>query len=153
MDSDEHARSTCGVLDLRQQLVRRSGWQWTVAGGRRRWFVGGDRTAARICAARRRRGHRSSVRPARHSPPPDDIGVVMGWRPLTALGFARVETVVAPAALNNHQNLAAPISGSASTSAWARSACQAAAKRVLRAAGYGVDVQMPLKSGLIRSAF
>ena len=50
-----------------------------VAIGRRRGFG----------AARRRRGHRSSVRPARHSPPPDDIGVVMGWRPLTALGFAR----------------------------------------------------------------
>ena len=28
VDSDEHARSTCGVLDLRQQLVRRSVWQW-----------------------------------------------------------------------------------------------------------------------------
>ena len=28
MDSDEHARSTCGVLDLRQQLVRRCVWQW-----------------------------------------------------------------------------------------------------------------------------
>ena len=53
VDSDEHARSTCGVLDLRRQLVRRSVWQWTVAGGRRRWFVGGDRTAARI---RRRAG-------------------------------------------------------------------------------------------------
>jgi hypothetical protein len=53
VDSDEHARSTCGVLDLRQQLVRRCVWQWTVAGGRRRWFVGGDRTAARI---RRRAG-------------------------------------------------------------------------------------------------
>ena len=48
VDSDEHARSTCGVLDLRRQPVRRSVWQWTVAGGRRRWFVGGDRTAARI---------------------------------------------------------------------------------------------------------
>ena len=32
MDSDEHARSTCGVLDLRQQLVRRCVWQWMVAG-------------------------------------------------------------------------------------------------------------------------
>ena len=52
VDSDGHARLTCGVLDLRQQLVRRPVWQWTVAGGRRRWFVGGDRTAARI----RRRG-------------------------------------------------------------------------------------------------
>ena len=31
MDSDEHTRSTCGVLDLRQQLVRRCVWQWTVA--------------------------------------------------------------------------------------------------------------------------
>ena len=28
MDSDEHARSTCGVLYLRQQLVLRSVWQW-----------------------------------------------------------------------------------------------------------------------------
>ncbi len=28
MDSDKHTRSTCGVLDLRQQRVRRSGWQW-----------------------------------------------------------------------------------------------------------------------------
>ena len=33
VDSDEHARSTCGVLDLRQQLVRRCVWQWD---GRRR---------------------------------------------------------------------------------------------------------------------
>jgi hypothetical protein len=32
VDSDEHARSTCGVFDLRQQLVRRCVWQWTVAG-------------------------------------------------------------------------------------------------------------------------
>ena len=31
VDSDEHARSTCGVLDLRQQLVRRCVWQWMVA--------------------------------------------------------------------------------------------------------------------------
>ena len=28
MDSDQHLRSTCGVLDLRQQRVRRSVWQW-----------------------------------------------------------------------------------------------------------------------------
>ena len=51
MDSDEHARSTCGVLDLRQQLVRRCVWQWTVAGGRRRWFVGADRWRRRFGAA------------------------------------------------------------------------------------------------------
>ena len=31
MDSDKHTRSTCGVLDLRQQLVRRCVWQWMVA--------------------------------------------------------------------------------------------------------------------------
>src|ERR1700726_1475307 len=31
MDSDEHTRSTCGVPDRRQQLVRRCVWQWTVA--------------------------------------------------------------------------------------------------------------------------
>ena len=39
VDSDEHARSTCGVLDLRRQPVRRSVWHWTVAGGRRRWLL------------------------------------------------------------------------------------------------------------------
>ena len=55
MDSDEHARSTCGVLDLRQQLVRRCVWQW-------RWLaadvdgllvpIGGEDSAAlrRRCA-------------------------------------------------------------------------------------------------------
>ena len=33
MDSDEHARSTCGVPDLRQQLVRRRVWngRWLAA--------------------------------------------------------------------------------------------------------------------------
>ena len=61
MDSDEHTRSTCGVLDLRQQLVRRCVWQWTVAGGRRRWFVGADRSrrgfgAAPAMMVPRRRG-------------------------------------------------------------------------------------------------
>ena len=54
VDSDEHARSTCGVLDLRQQLVRRCVWQWTVAGGRRRWFVGADRIGGEDSAPRRR---------------------------------------------------------------------------------------------------
>ena len=28
VDRDEHARSTCEVLDLRQQPVRRCEWQW-----------------------------------------------------------------------------------------------------------------------------
>ena len=49
MDSDEHARSTCGVLDLRQQLVRRCVWQWLVR--RRRWFVGADRRGEDLGAA------------------------------------------------------------------------------------------------------
>jgi hypothetical protein len=31
VDSDKHTRSTCGVPDRRQQLVRRYVWQWTVA--------------------------------------------------------------------------------------------------------------------------
>ena len=62
MDSDEHARSTCGVLDLRQQLVRRCVWQWTVAGIRRRWCVGADRMAARI---RRRAGDDGPKAPRR----------------------------------------------------------------------------------------
>ena len=78
MDSDEQARSTCGVLDLRQQLVRRSVWQWRwspaadvddllVAIGRRRGF--GAAPAMMVAAAP----------PTRHSPPPGDIGVVLGW--------------------------------------------------------------------------
>ena len=49
VDSDKHTRSTCGVfLHLRRLLVRRCVWQWTVAGGRRRWFVGADRSPAKI---------------------------------------------------------------------------------------------------------
>ena len=82
MDSDGHARLTCGVLDLRQQLVRRC------EDGRRRpasmvcWWRSDE---PRRGSAPRPRGHRSSVRTARHSPPPDDIGVVMEWRPPTAL--------------------------------------------------------------------
>jgi len=50
------------VLDLRQQLVRRCVWQWTVAGSRRRWFVGADRMAARI---RRRAGDDGPKAPRR----------------------------------------------------------------------------------------
>jgi len=109
VDSDEHARSTCGgVLDLRQQLVRRSGWQWTVAGGRRRWFVGGDRTAARI----RRRA--SATRPPQQRATSTTLAATRRhWcrHGMAAADCTRFrscsETVVAPAALNNHQNLAA----------------------------------------------
>ena len=55
MDSDEHARSTCGVLDLRQQLVRRwlcGNGRWSAAAGVDGLLVA-DRTAPRI---RRRAG-------------------------------------------------------------------------------------------------
>ena len=34
----EYRIDLVGVLDLRQQLVRRCVWQWMVAGSRRRWF-------------------------------------------------------------------------------------------------------------------
>ena len=47
MDSDEHARSTCGVLDLRQQLVRRSVWQW-------RWSAAADVDGLLVAIGRRR---------------------------------------------------------------------------------------------------
>ena len=50
MDSDEHARSTCGVLDLRQQLVRRCVWQWMVAAADVDGLlvpIGGEDSAAR----------------------------------------------------------------------------------------------------------
>ena len=61
-----------------------------VAGSRRRWFVGADRMAARI---RRRAGDDGAKaqrrNQTRHSPPPSDIRVVLGWWTLTALGLAR----------------------------------------------------------------
>ena len=44
VDSDEHPRSTGTQRDLRQRLVRRSvGQRVAPHGGRRRWFVDGDR--------------------------------------------------------------------------------------------------------------
>ena len=89
VESDEHARSTCGVRELRQPPVRRSEGQRAAAARRPtsivcwwRSFVGGERAmlaAPRIgaapapaCAgddgpARRR------ARPTRHSPPHGDI--------------------------------------------------------------------------------
>ena len=79
MDSDKHTRSTSGVPDLRQQLVRRCVWHWTVAGGRCRGYVGADRSPAKIrrpammvLNAPRRDQHDTS-------PPPSDIRVVLGW--------------------------------------------------------------------------
>ena len=58
VDSDEHARSTGTQRELRHRLVRRSVGQGVArrSGGRRRWFVGDDRTmvtAPTIGAARR----------------------------------------------------------------------------------------------------
>ena len=100
----------CGVLDLRQQLVRRSVWQWTVAGGRRRWFVGGDRTAARI----RRRA--SATRPPQQRATSMTLAATRRHRCRHGMAAADCtwfrscsESVVAPAALNDHQNLAALI--------------------------------------------
>jgi hypothetical protein len=108
VDSDEHARSTCGVLDLRQQLVRRSVWQWRwsaaagvdgllVAIGRRRGFGAGPammvvtRSGATNTTLAATRRHR-----CRH-----------GMAAADCTWFrSRPETVVAPAALNDHQNLA-----------------------------------------------
>ena len=108
MDSDEHARSTCGVLDLRQQLVRRSVWQWRwspaagvdgllVAIGRRRGFGAAPammvvtRSGATNTTLAVTRRHR-----CRHG--------------MVAADCTRFrscsETVVAPAALNDQQKLA-----------------------------------------------
>ena len=98
MDSDEHTRSICGVLDLRQQPVRRCVWQWTVAGGRRRWFVGADRSAkiwrrAPAMMVLRRRGATNTTLAAtqRH---PCRSGMVTAD---CALPRSCPETVVAPA--------------------------------------------------------
>src|SRR5208283_3476675 len=84
VESDGHARSTCGVRELRQPPVRRSVRQRAAAARRPtsivcwwRSFVGGERAmlaAPRFGAARRRRRAlgddgppRGSVRPTRHS--------------------------------------------------------------------------------------
>ena len=79
VDSDEQARSTCGVLDLRQQLVRRSVWQG-------RWSPAADVDGLLLVAIGWRRGFGAApamtvaaAPPTRHSPPPGDIGVVLGW--------------------------------------------------------------------------
>ena len=79
MDSDEHARSTCGMRDLRQPPVRRWVWQWAVAARRPTsmvcWWQSGDAGGARGSAPRAGDDGppRSSVRPTRHSPPHGDI--------------------------------------------------------------------------------
>ena len=117
MESDGHARSTCGVRELRQPPVRRSVRQRAAAARRPTsivcWWQSGDaggaedrrRAPAPACAGDDG-PPRSSVRPTRHSPPHGDIRVVPGWWPLTALGFAR-----APnrswrlAALNDQQKM------------------------------------------------
>ena len=100
VESDGHARSTCGVRELRDAPVRRSVGQRAAAALRPTsivcWWQLGDaggaedrrRAPAPACAGDDG-PPRGSVRPTRHSPPHGDIRVVPGWWPLTALGFAR----------------------------------------------------------------
>jgi len=70
VESDGHARSTCGVRELRQPPVRRSVRQRAAAARRPTsivcWWQSGDAGAPRIGAARRRRRalRRSAERPA-----------------------------------------------------------------------------------------
>ena len=74
VESDEHARSTCGVRELRDSPVRRSVGQRAAAARRPtsivcwwRTFVGGERAmlaVPRIGAARRRALRRSAAPPA-----------------------------------------------------------------------------------------
>ena len=139
MDSDERARSTCGVLDLRQRLVRRSVWQWRsspaagvggllVAIGRRRGFgaapammvvTRSGATDTTLAATRRHR--------CRHGKAAADCT----WF------RSRSELVVAPAALNDHQNLAALTASSALTRAGARGAgADDGADATMRARGW-----------------
>ena len=89
VESDEHARSTCGVRELRQPPVRRSVRQRAAAARRPtsivcwwRTVVGGERAmlavprigAAPAPACAGDDGPpRGSVRPTRHSPPHGDI--------------------------------------------------------------------------------
>jgi hypothetical protein len=126
VDSDEHARSTCGVLDLRQQLVRRCVWQWTVAGSRRRWFVGADRMVARI----RRRAATNTTLAAtqRH---PCRSGMVTAD---CAWSRSRPESVVASGALKDQRKI--PASTISLTHSRAQGADDGGRRR--RGASYGV---------------
>ena len=65
VESDEHARSTCGVRELRDAPVRRSVRQWAAAARRPtsivcwwRSFVGGERAMLAVPRAHRRRRRR-----------------------------------------------------------------------------------------------
>ena len=122
MDSDEPARSTCGVLDLRQQLVRRSVWQWRsspaagvdgllVAIGRRRGF---GAAPAMMVVTRSGATNTTLAATRRHRCRSGKVTADCAW------SHSRPEAVVAPAALNDHQNLAALTASSALTRARAR---------------------------------
>ena len=64
------APAACAALCVAMEMV---------GGGQRRWFVGGDRTAARIRAGPAMMVITRGGPPTRHSPPPSDICVVLGW--------------------------------------------------------------------------
>ena len=106
MDSDEHARSTCGVLDLRQQLVRRCVWQWTVAAA--------DVDGLLVPIDRRRFGAAPAMMVVTRSGATNTtLAVTRRHRCRHGMAAADCtrfrscpETVVAPAARNDHQNLA-----------------------------------------------
>ena len=79
VESDGHARSTCGVRELRDAPVRRSVGQRAAAARRPTsivcWWQSGDAGGAedRRRAPAPPRPPRGSVRPTRHSPPHGDI--------------------------------------------------------------------------------
>ena len=87
MDSDKQTRSTCGVPDLRQQLVRRCVRQWTVADGdvmvRRRRSIAEDwrRAGDDGPNAQRRDQHDTRRHPATSMSSQDgDSGTARGLR-------------------------------------------------------------------------
>ena len=112
MDSDEQGRSTCGVRDLRDGPVRKwaaAAWRptsivcwWRLgdAGARRR---GSAPRAGDAATAQQRATSTTLAATRRHPCRPGMVAADCAWfRPCP-------ELVVAPAALNDHQNLAALI--------------------------------------------
>ena len=125
MDSDEHARSTCGVLDLRQQLVRRCVDGLLVPIGWRRGFG-----AAPAMMVPRRRAATNTTLAAiqRH---PCRCGMVTAD---CAWSRSRPESVVASGALKDQRKI--PASTISLTHSRARGADDGGRRR--RGASYGV---------------